>query len=76
MDKLSDITLENTVTVKIDYQLNSEVVGKNFTIIMDCLKDLKANQDGYSDKFNQMLERLDSVEKNMKENSNNNTNSK
>lgn len=63
MDKISDIALENTVTVKIDYEINSEVVGKNFRIIMDCLKQLKAAQDGYDGRFDKLEDRLTSVEK-------------
>lgn len=48
MDKLSEISLENTVTVKIDYNLNQQLLVKNFGIIMDCLKDLKTQQDKHS----------------------------
>ena len=42
MDKISDISLDNTVTLKIDCLLNQELLLKNFNIIMDCLKDLQS----------------------------------
>ena len=54
MDKISEIALENTVTVKIDYELNSQVIGKNFKIIIDCLKEMKSAQDGYNGRLEKM----------------------
>lgn len=37
MNNLGDIGLENTVTVKVDCQINEDIVIKNFKIIIDCL---------------------------------------
>lgn len=51
MDKVGEIKLENTVTVKLDCHLNEEVIVTNFKIIMDCLKELKGAQDGFSDQL-------------------------
>lgn len=45
MDKLGEINLKNTVTVKVDCQLNEEVIISNFEIIMNCLKELRDGQD-------------------------------
>ncbi len=42
MDKLSQISLENTITLKIDTILNQDLLLNNFNIIMDCLKDLQS----------------------------------
>ena len=51
MQKLAQINLKNTVSVKIDSIVNQDVIIKNFQIIMECLKDLKDGQDGLSNNF-------------------------
>lgn len=54
MDKLSQISLENTVSVKIDCLLDQELLAKNFAIIIDCLKDLKNQQDKNNSEINNL----------------------
>ena len=52
MDNISEISIENTVTVKVDCLLNQDILAKNFAIIMNCLKDLKNQQDQHSASLN------------------------
>jgi hypothetical protein len=48
MDQIDKITIENTLSVQVSCLVNQDIIGKNFKIIMDCLKDLKAEQDNHS----------------------------
>lgn len=49
MEQIDQIAIENTLSVQVSCLVNQDIVGKNFKIIMDCLKDLKTEQDSHSD---------------------------
>ena len=75
MDKLGEINLKNTVTVKVDCQLNEEVIISNFEIVMNCLKELKDGQDRLQKGLNHLDEKYKLIEnqsKNEKETTNQN----
>lgn len=61
MQKLGEIQLEKTVTVKVECNLNDEIVVKNFKIIMDCLKDLSAGQNDLAGKLTKITDRVSSL---------------
>ena len=63
MDKLSQISLENTVTLNIETLLNQNLLVKNFGIIMDCLKDLKGQIDHHTSELNGLSRLKDLVDK-------------
>ena len=75
MDKLGEINLKNTVTVKVDCQLNEEVIISNFEIVMNCLKELKDGQDRLQKGLNHLDDKYKLIEnqsKNEKETTNQN----
>ena len=75
MDKLGEINLKNTVTVKVDCQLNEEVIISNFEIVMNCLKELKDGPDRLQKGLNHLDDKYKLIEnqsKNEKETTNQN----
>jgi hypothetical protein len=52
------------VQVKVECQLNEEVVVANFKIIMDCLKDLHDSHNDLAGKFSKLSDRLSTIENN------------
>lgn len=61
MQSLAEIQLDKTVTVKVECNLNDQVVIKNFKIIMDCLKDLQANHNDLASKFTSLSDKISTL---------------
>lgn len=61
MQSLAEIQLDKTVTVKVECNLNDQVVIKNFKIIMDCLKDLQANHNDLASKFTSLSDKFSTL---------------
>lgn len=44
MDKLADITIDNTLNLTVTCQVDQHLLAKNFTTILNALRELQANQ--------------------------------
>lgn len=44
MEKLGEVTIDNTVNVSISWQVDQHLLGKNFATIVNALKELQSAQ--------------------------------
>lgn len=87
MDKLSDIVIDNSLTLTVSYEVDQHLLAKNFTTIINALKELQISQQktesqqkdlsSLKEKFDTLETKVDKIEKNSLNNnkeSNNNNN--
>ena len=68
MDKLSYVTIENSLNLVVSYQVDQSLLARNFVTIVNALKDLKDAQNlsdskikdlsSLAEKFKQLSEKL------------------
>lgn len=73
MEKLGDITVENSFNLVVSCQLDQNLLARNFTTIINALKELQNNQQktdsqikdlsSLKDKLNSLQQRVDKNEK-------------
>lgn len=64
MDKLTDITIDNTLNLTVTWQVDQHLLAKNFTTILNALRELQANQmktDAQVKDLSSMKDRLDQL---------------
>lgn len=64
MDKLTDITIDNTLSLTVTCQVDQHLLGKNFTTILNALRELQANQlktDAQVKNLTSMKDRIDQL---------------
>lgn len=44
MDKLGDLVIDNSLSLTVSYQVDQHLLAKNFTTILNALKELQASQ--------------------------------
>lgn len=49
MQRIDEIVLEQAVEVKVICELDQNILGKNFAIVMDCLRELRDKQAEHDD---------------------------
>lgn len=74
MQKLGDISIENSLNVTINWQVDQNLLAKNFTTIVNALKELQQAQrntesqikdlSSLKDKFDQLGLKVDKIDKN------------
>lgn len=74
MEKLGDIVIDNSLTLTVSYQVDQHLLAKNFTTIINALKELQASQQrtdsqlkdlsSLKDRFDQLGLKVDKIEKN------------
>lgn len=84
MDKLGDLVIDNSLTLTVSYQVDQHLLAKNFTTILNALKELQASQQktesqlkdlsSLKEKYDQLGAKVEKMEKNAvsKESSSNN----
>jgi flagellar motility protein MotE (MotC chaperone) len=88
MDKLGDLVIDNSLTLTVSYQVDQHLLAKNFTTILNALKELQASQQktesqlkdlsSLKEKYDQLGAKVEKLEKNSnnkESSSNNNQNS-
>lgn len=76
MEKLSEIVLENSFTITLNYQLDQKLLANNFAIILNALKHLQAAQhktDSQLQDLAAVKDRLDQLAHKVDRNTSNNT---
>lgn len=64
MDKLADITIDNTLNLTVTCQVDQHLLAKNFTTILNALRELQANQaktDAQLKDLSSMKDRLEQL---------------
>lgn len=64
MDKLADITIDNTLNLTVTWQVDQHLLAKNFTTILNALRELQANQaktDAQLKDLSSMKDRLEQL---------------
>ena len=79
MDKLSDIVIDNSLTLTVSYQVDQHFLAQNFTTIINALKELQGSQQktesqlkdlsSLKEKFDTLGAKVDKIEKNSQNNS-------
>lgn len=74
MQKLGDISIENSLNFTLNWQVDQNLLAKNFTTIINALKELQQAQrnnesqikdlSSLKDKFDQLGLKVDKIEKN------------
>jgi hypothetical protein len=81
MEKLGEIVIDNSLTLTVSYQVDQHLLAKNFTTIINALKELQLSQQktdaqlndlsSLKDKFDQLGLKLDRIEKESNNNASN-----
>lgn len=77
MEKLGEVTIDNSLTLTVSYQVDQHLLAKNFTTIVNALKDLQISQQktesqlkelySLKDKYDQLGLKVDKLEKHSKD---------